>query len=99
MYPDPLVLEPGDSVIVEDRPSEWAGWVWCTAPTGKAGWLPLAFLNRTGDTATANRSYTTAELAVEPGDDITVLESESGWYWARNGLGQLGWVPIENTQP
>ena len=99
IYTDPIVLKIGDLVAVEDRPSEWAGWVWCTASDGKTGWVPAAYLNRTNNTARATRDYIATELAVQPDDELTLLDSESGWYWARNPQGQLGWVPVENLQP
>ena len=77
-YPDPIVLKAGETVAVEDRPSEWPGWIWCTAASGKSGWTPIAYLDRTGDTARALHDYSAVELAVQPGDEVTLLESESG---------------------
>jgi uncharacterized damage-inducible protein DinB len=96
--PEPIVMGAGEQVQVEDRATDAAGWVWCTHPNGKSGWTPIAFLRRAGDIAVALRDYSAVELSLEPGDELLLLEYESGWYWAVTSDGQLGWGPAEHLK-
>ena len=98
IYSDPVQVKAGEALAVEDRDSEWPGWVWCTHPDGRTGWVPLAWLDREGSRAVARRDYAATELAVEPGEELELLEYESGWHWARNAAGHLGWVPAANLE-
>jgi hypothetical protein len=91
----PLVMAQGDQVVVEERATTWSGWLWCTHPTGKSGWAPTNFLQRSGDSGVATRAYDASELTVALGEYLTVLESESGWGWAINREGRRGWTPLD----
>ena len=93
--PDPLVASQGLHLRIERRPSEWPGWVWGTAPTGLASWVPERWLRIEGDTAELLCDYDATELSVQPGDVVTGDLVESGWLWARTPTGQQGWVPLE----
>jgi uncharacterized protein YgiM (DUF1202 family) len=93
-YPDPLKLKVGDEVKVEDRESEWPGWLWCTDRTGNAGWIPGLYVERDGDTGTLRVDYDATELTVEAGDEVEVLGEQSGWAWCRKAGGEQGWLPL-----
>jgi uncharacterized protein YgiM (DUF1202 family) len=95
---DPIVMKTGDRLQVEDRQTDWVGWVWCIHPSGKSSWVPENFLQREGDTACATRDYDATELTVEEGLRLEVLEEEAGWYWCRTEAGNFGWVPVENIE-
>lgn len=89
----PMMLLRGDTVQVGDRDEEWPEYVWCTGPKG-GGWVPDAVLSIGDDgSAVAARDYSTAELAVEPGAEVTVVERLASWSWCRDARGRLGWVP------
>jgi hypothetical protein len=77
------------------REGEHPGWLWCTNREGKSGWVPVAYLERRGETAVARRDYDSEELAVETGDELIVTHEESGWLWCTNRQGASGWVPAE----
>ena len=38
------------------------------------------------------------ELTIDEGQEVIVLEEESGWAWVRTTLGEEGWIPLENMQ-
>jgi uncharacterized protein YgiM (DUF1202 family) len=97
-YPEPLVVKAGEPLTVEDRTSEWPGWVWCANSDGKSGWMPGSYLQRNGEHAKALRDYDATELSVIAGDKLIVIESESGWCWCRTIAGRHGWVPSEYLQ-
>jgi len=96
MYPDPIVIRAGDRLAVEERDSEWPGWLWCTAPTGKSGWVPERYLQRHGQAATARRDYDATELTVHAGQVVTATTHEAGWRWCTDARGDSGWVPDEH---
>jgi uncharacterized protein YgiM (DUF1202 family) len=97
-YPDPIVLSVGDELTIEDRSSEWSGWIWCTTPNGKSGWVPEKYVQRNGNSGAALRDYSATELSVTKGDSLTIISEESGWLWCRHRDGRLGWVPIKHVE-
>jgi hypothetical protein len=97
-YPDPIVMRAGDPLQAAQEDQEWPGWVWCTAADGRSGWVPVAYVDRQGDRATARRDYSAIELSVAPGDELVAVVEESGWIWATNAQGETGWVPLQNLE-
>jgi len=97
-YPDPIVLSVGDEVTVEDRKSEWSGWVWCTTAKGKSGWVPEKYVRRDGNSGVVLRDYEATELSVTKGEALTIITVESGWLWCQHEDSRLGWVPMEHVE-
>lgn len=93
MYPDALVGRAGDRLTLGCVDEEWP-FIWCVAADGKAGWVPLGFVEQQGDVGVLRRDYTAQELALTIGEVVTLHDEESGWYWATNQLGLSGWVPM-----
>ncbi|TFH57974.1 MAG: hypothetical protein E4G91_09955 [Candidatus Zixiibacteriota bacterium] len=98
-YPDPIALSAGDELTIEDRETEWSGWIWCTTREGKSGWVPEKYVQRSGSTGVAERDYDAMELSVTEGEQLTIIEEVSSWYWCRTKDGRLGWVPKQNVEP
>jgi uncharacterized protein YgiM (DUF1202 family) len=95
-YPDPIVVKKDENVRVDRRQhTDIPGWLWCTAESGKSGWVPLKFLQLEGEDALLGRDYSAVELTVQPGDKLTLLEMESGFWWVTHADGRQGWVPEE----
>ncbi|WP_327051149.1 SH3 domain-containing protein [Halomicrococcus gelatinilyticus] len=61
-YPDPIRLVEGDELVVEERPTEWDGWLWCVDTAGREGWIPEAYVERTGERWVALKGYVAREL-------------------------------------
>lgn len=98
-YPDPLALEPGDSLkIVRRGDDEWPGWVFCQAQDEKRGWVPENSVKIEGDDAVAQQSYVWRELSVMEGEIVRIERVESGWAWITNMSNQEGWVPLKNLK-
>lgn len=95
----PLSARAGDVLRVEDRPTEWEGWLWAQHPSGVTAWVPVSYVARDGAAARLTRDYFSLELDVDPGETLDVLEEESGWYVVRDPRGREGWVPVRNTVP
>jgi uncharacterized protein YgiM (DUF1202 family) len=91
-------MKAGDRLQVGDRKTHMAGWLWCTHSSGKSSWVPEGFLQRDGDTAIAARDYDAAELTVEAGQRLEILDEEATWYWCRTDAGDYGWVPVEHVE-
>jgi len=92
-YPDPLRLAKGDRVTVEARECEWPGWLWATDASGRAGWIPAAYLGVSGDVGELLRDCDATELNARAGDAVEILERESGWALCRKTDGAVGWLP------
>jgi hypothetical protein len=97
-YPDPIAFNAGDRLVVEDRLSEWPGWIWCTTPKGKSGWAHESYIQRNESSGIALRSYDATELSVAEGEELKIIDEESGWLWCRYADGRLGWVPMEHVE-
>lgn len=95
----PIRLAPGDIVRVGERDDEWPAFV--KVRSGRAvGWVPSRHLEVAPDRrAVVTVGYDTTELAVDPGDELEVLErdEDSGWLWGRNTAGVEGWIPIRTV--
>jgi hypothetical protein len=52
-----------------------------------------------GDKCRFVRDYISAELEVEIGETVSILEVVSGWAWVVNEEGEKGWVPLECLSP
>ena len=90
----PIVAAAGDRVTVGRRDDEWPDYLWCTAATGEASWLPESVLELVVDgSATAARAYSAAELTVGVGDEVHVGERIGGWTWCTDQFGESGWLP------
>jgi uncharacterized protein YgiM (DUF1202 family) len=97
-YPDPIFMKAGERLRVGEREEDNDAWVWCTGPSGKSGWVPVAYVQTDGDAGTALRDYSAAELSVRTGETLDVLDEEAGWVLARDQRGSCGWVPLENVE-
>jgi len=97
-FPDPLRLQKGDVVQIEEKESEWPGWIWCISKEGKQGWVPYNYLEIQGATAKLAQNYDATELTVTLGEELIIENQESGWIWASNKEGKRGWVPLKNVK-
>lgn len=75
----------------------WKNWVWCVSQkSGIAGWVPKQYLNINGNSGTVIKEYSSLELPVISGDELTVHYHLNGWAWCTDTSGIQGWVPDEN---
>jgi hypothetical protein len=105
----PLVLQPGDAVRLEERSDPealtaselWPAFAWVSSGD-RHGWVPKRFLELDANgRGIARRRYDTTELSAEPDETIEVLEddAESGWLWGRAIDGREGWMPWNAVEP
>lgn len=96
----PLMMQEGDLLQCERRNTEWDGWLWCTSDVGITAWVPEAYLLDLPDTCKyrALRDYTSFELPVALGEEVTILYEVASWAWVRTSAGGEGWVPLENLK-
>ena len=92
-YPEPLKLMAGEILTLGDRESQYAGWLWCTDKNGNSGWVPENYVEIIGLSVRMNRDYDATELNVDEGDELWILDQESGWVLCRTDDGRLGWLP------
>ena len=92
---EPIGLQAREIVRVGRPDEDWPGWVWCTGSTGKGCWVPesLLMLHDEGLTGWLLRDYSPIELNARQGEQLTLHEEVSGWWWASNACGETGWVP------
>jgi hypothetical protein len=97
-YAAPIVLRAGEKVRItrQDLWEERYLWLWCVGERGE-GWVPDAFLEVSGDEATALRDYDAVELSADTGETLTILETVNGWHWAMNQHHQQGWIPVSHV--
>lgn len=96
----PIRLAPGEPVMVGERDTDWPAFVFVTSVSGQ-GWVPARHLSAASGAAVVELAYDTTELAVAPGQEVTVVErdDESGWWWCRADGGAEGWVPVAVFEP
>ncbi len=94
-HADPFVLRKGEMVPFERRRTKWDGWLWCSKTTGESGWVPESWVNLRGDICVVQRDYNAFELAVQPGEMLDAILTESGWLLAISSTGTTGWVPLK----
>ena len=96
---EPLVVSRGEHLRCERRKTQWEGWLWCTTPDGRAGWVPEPWVEVEGEAGVMARDYDATELTVEPGDILEGVLTASSWLLAVAPTGQRGWVPLECVEP
>jgi uncharacterized protein YgiM (DUF1202 family) len=97
-YPNPLSVAAGESVRVGREDDEFPGWKWCRASSGLEGWVPVELLSDASATETAVLcDYSSRELAVQPGEEVTVEDSRHEWLLVRNKQGERGWISASHA--
>lgn len=96
----PLVAKKGEIVEGQDRETEYEGWLWCRNSSGIHGWVPKTYLESTSESGQFQflQDYNARELTIDAGQEVIVIDEESGWAWVRTTLGEEGWIPLENLQ-
>jgi hypothetical protein len=97
-YSDPLAVNQGDAVTVGRRDDEYPGWIWCKAASGKSGWVPESWMEINEGTGKMLRDYSARELTVCEGNNLTMIMTESGWYYCESDSGARGWIPAANAE-
>jgi len=97
-FSNPLIIKKGESLIIEEKKSEWPGWIWCINKQNISGWVPTNYLKIQGKNCLALQDYDATELTVSIGEELYFEKLESGWIWAFNKEGKKGWVPFENVK-
>ena len=95
-YPNPIEFVEGDNLALGKIDPDYPGWIQVTTRDGNTGWAPLKYIARDTDMelGKAITHYTAVELDVAPGEGLDVIKELDGWYWCRNELNRLGWVPV-----
>jgi uncharacterized protein YgiM (DUF1202 family) len=103
-FPDPIAVQAGEAFNVSERTSAWENnptwmWVWCTDQRGKSGWVPknMIQMNTDGQTGTIHAAYNARELTVTAGQELSIEQEESGWFWCCDQQGKCGWVPLSHV--
>ena len=96
----PLIATKGEIVGGEERETEFEGWLWCKNSSGVQGWVPRTYLEPASESGQFQflQDYNARELTIEAGQEVIVLDEESGWAWVRTTLGEEGWIPLDNLQ-
>ncbi|OWA36815.1 hypothetical protein B9G55_01675 [Saccharibacillus sp. O16] len=99
-YPEPIILQKGECVAVGEEDTQYPGWIRCMHPQGRSGWVPVNRLVREeqGERAIVLEDYSAHELTVEPEEELTVLEEESGWLRCMRQSGEIGWLPRDHVE-
>ncbi len=96
---NPFAAPAGEWLTCENRATEWAGWLWCTASSGAAAWVPEEWLQGEGSRRSLVHDYDARELAIRPGEQVSVLETTAQWALVVGGGGERGWVPLSCLGP
>ena len=97
-YPDPIEVDAGEPVRVGNEDTEFPGWTWCRSSDGREGWVPAELLSSEGPDALVLENYSARELAVQPGEEVTVEASRHAWLLVRNARGERGWIPASHAE-
>lgn len=97
-YTDPLYVVAGERVSVGREDHDFPGWKWCRASSGREGWVPVELLSDAAATETAVLcDYSSRELAVQTGEEVTIEDARHEWLLVRNNRGERGWIPASHT--
>jgi hypothetical protein len=96
----PLIANKDEIVEGQERETEWEGWLWCRNSCGVHAWVPKAYLKPASESGHYQfvQDYNARELTIDEGQEVIVLNEESGWAWVRTPLGDEGWIPLVNLQ-
>ena len=96
----PLIAKKGEIVQGEERETEFEGWLWCQSNSGVQGWVPKNHLEPASESGHFQflQDYNARELTIDAGQEVIVLDEESGWAWVRTTLGEEGWIPLDSLQ-
>jgi hypothetical protein len=90
----PLSLETGEVVKVGPPDSDWPGWTWVVAPSGRGSHVPDDLLTPLPDgTARITSPFQARDLSVRKGQRVTALREVKGWLWCQSASGEEGWLP------
>ena len=99
-FPNPLILQKGENVIVGNKSSpEWPDWVFCEKTDGSnSGWVPKNIINviipQGANRGFITENYTARELDIDKGALVEALKEFGGWCFVRNKTSnEEGWVP------
>lgn len=77
----------------------WKNWVWCISKkSGLTGWVPKQYLTINRNVGTVIKEYSSVELHVSVGDELTTHYYLNGWAWCTDSADNQGWVPEENFE-
>ena len=98
-YKEALGVVAGEKVAVGREDNEFPGWKWCRALNGREGWVPVELLSdATATETTVLCDYSSRELAVQPGEQVTVEDVRHEWLLVRNIRGERGWIPASHVE-
>ena len=96
----PLTLAEGDLVRPGQADTDWPGWIWVTAVSGRGSYVPEELLSPQADgTARVTQPFHARDLTVKKGDSIESLREVKGWHWCRDQQGTEGWLPAYLLRP
>ena len=96
----PLTLTEGDVVRLGQADTDWPGWIWVTAISGRGSYVPEDHLSPQNDgSARVIQSFQARDLTVKKGDAIDSLREVKGWHWCSSPQGQEGWLPAYLLRP
>lgn len=74
-------------------------WKKCRLADGTEGWAPRTALQKTSNGWRTIQNYSSLEMDVEIGENVTIFEELFGWAWAEKDTHEHGWIPIECYAP
>ena len=92
-YEDAICLKAMDAVTVVRQDDEWPEFFWCINSQNKEGWVPQSYFFKEGEIAHMLKDYSAKELTVSQGEELVLIDSLGGWFWAENKNGEQGWLP------
>jgi hypothetical protein len=93
-----MIVRAGDVVKVGGRDDDFPGWLWCEDESGMGAWAPESYLAIEGNKGIFKRDYNSFELDVDIGEELLVLDEESGWCRCERENGETGWLPIDKVK-
>ena len=88
-YEAPFRAEAGAAVQPDfEQETDIEGWVWALDPEGRGGWVPLAWLDRSGTPWRLTRDFDALELTVAEGEVVALHYAESGFVLVTKAAGE-----------
>lgn len=98
-YPNPIVFNEGESLILGHLDTEFIGWIRTTTRDGNEGWAPVDYIemNQCKTKGIGKCNYNAFELDTEINEQLEVVSELNEWFLVVNTHGQKGWVPVQTV--
>jgi hypothetical protein len=99
-FPNPIILNKEEKVIIGEESINWPNWVFCTKLDGSnKGWVPKQIITYENEYGKIIEDYSAKELDIDKGTIVEGIRELNNWLWVKNKkTNAIGWIPVEKLK-